>query len=79
MIAAAAGGRHERRPLKDYLIRRVRTDGGREIVADTALLSEARAFPALLDAGGTVRHDCVESATGRVVYPGAPDGAWPID
>lgn len=67
--------------LKDYLVRRVRPDGGREIVAETALLSEARSFPALLDAepgnrrdrcprvrhGG--RHESVEAATGRLVYP----------
>lgn len=64
--------------LKDYLVRRVRPDGGREIVAETALLSEARSFPALLDAepgnglgGRDGRHDSVEAATGRLVYPGS--------
>ena len=65
--------------LKDYLVRLVRPDGGREIVAETWLLSEARAFPALLDddLGSRrssarqrgVRHESVEAATGRVIYP----------
>lgn len=57
-------------------MRRVGSEGRREIVADTALLSEARAFPALLDGAGStggvrpgIRHESVEAATGRVVYP----------
>lgn len=57
---------------KRYLVRAVRPDGGREIVADTALFSEARAFPVLLDARATkapATHESVEAATGRVVYP----------
>ena len=79
MIAAGAPA-----GLKRYVVRRVGPDGRREIVADTALLSEARAFPALLDgvapSGGRRRgvrpgaspglhHESVEAATGRVVYP----------
>ena len=57
---------------KGYLVRLVRPDGGREIVAETDLLSEARGFPALLDTRCglcLVRHESVEAATGRVVYP----------
>ncbi len=66
MIAARIPGAS---PTKKYVVRLVRPDGGREIVADTALLSEALAHPRLLRHLTRRPHDSVEADTGRPIYP----------